>query len=56
MFEPGVNTLYLNEILVNSSDKILWKDWTLVGVNLSSHSGQSVSILLPTIDCSAGQR
>ena len=33
---------------------VLWKDWTIVGINLSDYHGQSVRLRLTTYDCSAG--
>lgn len=33
------------------SEKIMWKDWTQVGIDLSSHDGEDVIIQLTTYDC-----
>lgn len=33
---------------------LLWKDWTSVGVDLSSYIGQSIQIRLTNYDCAAG--
>ncbi|MGN1239535.1 MAG: PKD domain-containing protein [Paludibacteraceae bacterium] len=33
---------------------LLWKDWTSVGVDLSSYIGQSIQIRLTNYDCNAG--
>ena len=35
-------------------DGVLWKDWTAVGVDLSSHAGQQVYFRLTTFDCNEG--
>jgi len=34
--------------------KILWKNWSTVGLNLSSHNGERIYIELTTKDCSEG--
>jgi len=34
-----------------SSDGILWKDWTAVGLDLSAYSGQTIHIRFTTYDC-----
>ena len=33
---------------------VLWKDWTIVGINLSDYHGQTVRLRLTTYDCKAG--
>lgn len=35
------------------STKIVWKDWTPVGVNLSNYDGQTLTVQLTAIDCGA---
>lgn len=37
-----------------ADDGVLWKDWTAVGVDLSSHAGQQVYFRLTTFDCNEG--
>lgn len=36
------------------SNKILWKEWTTVGINLRDHHGKKLKIEVSTYDCSAG--
>ena len=38
----------------SADDGVLWKDWTAVGVDLSSHHGQQVYFRLTTYDCNEG--
>lgn len=33
---------------------LLWKDWTIVGIDLSAYHGQSVMLRLTTYDCAQG--
>jgi gliding motility-associated-like protein len=33
---------------------VIWKDWTTVGIDLSPYTGQSISIVFTTRDCSLG--
>lgn len=35
-------------------DKVAWKDWTTVGVNLQPYNGQTVKVRFKTYDCGAG--
>ena len=35
-------------------DNVLWKDWTTVGVDLSSYHGQQLYLRLTTYDCNEG--
>lgn len=44
----GWNTLYYDH------STVLWKDWTIVGINLSGYHGQSVRLRLTTYDCAHG--
>lgn len=37
-----------------AADGVLWKDWTAVGIDLSSHAGQQVYFRLTTYDCNEG--
>ena len=37
-----------------ADDGVLWKDWTAVGVDLSSHAGEHVYFRLTTYDCNEG--
>ncbi|MBO7100857.1 MAG: gliding motility-associated C-terminal domain-containing protein [Bacteroidales bacterium] len=37
-----------------ADDGVLWKDWTAVGVDLSSHAGEQVYFRLTTYDCNEG--
>ena len=37
-----------------ADDGVLWKDWTSVGVDLSSHAGEQVYFRLTTYDCNEG--
>lgn len=37
------------------SKEILWKDWTLVGLNLSKYHGQEVRVRLNTYDCAQSE-
>jgi gliding motility-associated-like protein len=37
-----------------AEDGVLWKDWTAVGIDLSSHAGQQVYFRLTTYDCNEG--
>ena len=37
-----------------AEDNVLWKDWTAVGIDLSSYSGQQVYVRLSTFDCNEG--
>lgn len=46
--ELGWNTtMYLNQI-------VRWKDWTIVGIDLSAYHGQTVRLRLTTYDCEEG--
>lgn len=36
----------------NVNEKVLWKDWTNVGVDISSFQGQTIRVRLTTYDCS----
>ena len=36
------------------TDLVLWKDWTVVGVDLSAYHGQTVKLRLTTYDCLLG--
>lgn len=38
----------------SAPNSVLWKDWTAVGIDLSSYSGQLVYIRLTTFDCNEG--
>ena len=38
----------------SANDGVLWKDWTSVGIDLSSHAGQQVYFRLTTYDCNEG--
>ncbi len=37
-----------------SGGQILWKDWTIVGIDLSGYHGRTVHLRLTTYDCSQG--
>lgn len=37
-----------------ADDGVLWKDWTAVGIDLSSHAGEQVYFRLTTYDCNEG--
>ena len=37
-----------------AADNVLWKDWTAVGIDLSTYGGQQVYIRLTTYDCNEG--
>lgn len=37
-----------------NSGQILWKDWTIVGIDLSGYHGRTVHLRLTTYDCSQG--
>lgn len=39
---------------VTKDEKVVWKDWTTVGVNLQPYHGQEVSVQLVTEDCGGG--
>lgn len=38
----------------NDSNKVLWKDWTTMGLDLSSYHGRRIYIKLSTYDCQEG--
>lgn len=40
---------------VEDSEDIIWKDWTLVGLNMRDYVGQTIQIRITTKDCSEGQ-
>lgn len=56
----SVNSCYSANFISNpdldwnygTSNSILWKDWTTVGVDLSPLHGQTIRIILTTYDCS----
>ena len=52
-FRAGVNTDGWHTI-GDSYDKVLWKDWTTVGLNVKDLQGQTIKIRLTTYDCSQG--
>lgn len=37
-----------------ASENVLWKDWTTVGVDLTSLHGQTINVYLSTYDCKMG--
>ncbi len=37
-----------------AANEVLWKDWTTVGIDLTSYSGQTIYIRLTTNDCGEG--
>ncbi len=54
-FRAGVNTDGWHEIIQGtgySSNKILWKEWTTVGLNVRALRGETIKIRLTTYDCS----
>lgn len=40
--------------VVPGNTGVLWKDWTIVGIDLSSYHGQTVQLRLTVFDCAAG--
>ena len=40
---------------VEGSEDIIWKDWTLVGMNMRDYVNQTIQIRITTKDCSEGQ-
>ncbi len=51
------NGWYLFQPEIGSSlqtTKIVWKDWTTVGVNLAEHDGEDLTVQLTSYDCALG--
>lgn len=39
---------------MSKDEKVAWKDWTTVGVNLQPYDGQNIKVRFTTLDCTAG--
>lgn len=39
---------------VTKDDKVVWKDWTTIGVNLMPYNGQTIRVRFTTYDCGQG--
>lgn len=50
-FRAGINTEGWHTV-GSGYDKVLWKDWTTVGLNVKELRGETVKIRLTTYDCS----
>lgn len=42
------------EVNPESYNKVLWKDWTTIGLNLSAYDGQTLTVKISTMDCTLG--
>jgi len=45
---------FQNSIAYDDWETVRWKDWTTVGIDLSSYIGQNITIEFTTYDCSQG--
>ena len=53
----GYTNFYANNELgwnINEDEGVIWKDWTTMGVDLTSYHGQNIRIRLATFDCAEG--
>lgn len=42
------------EVAPEGQTDVIWKDWTLIGLNMRSYIGQTVNVRITTKDCSEG--